>query len=251
MEGIMIEIKNASFKYKEEAKESIKGINLTIKKGEVVLLCGESGCGKSTLTRVINGLIPQFFTGDFTGQVLIDGQSINDAPLYETAKKVGSVFQNPRTQFFTVNTTSELAFGCENQGMPEQEILKRIDRITGDMKLESLLNRNIFGLSGGEKQKIACGSIAVSNPDIMVLDEPSSNLDFEAIEDLKRSLLMWKQQGKTIIIAEHRLYFLMEMADRILYMKNGVLEHEFAPEQLRKLKKEELEDMGLRVKVNN
>ena len=214
----MIELKNINFRY-AGGKDTggLENINLTIPDGQVILLCGQSGCGKTTLTRLINGLIPNYYEGKLTGEVLLNGRNISRVPLYETAKYVGSVFQNPRTQFFTVDSTSELAFGCENQGLPEDEIAERIKSTVEQFGIDALMGKNIFHMSGGEKQKIACASVSVSNPHIMVLDEPSSNLDMSATEDLRRMMHLWKQQGKTIVIAEHRLYYLCNLIDRVLY----------------------------------
>ncbi len=243
----MIELKNISFSYSQGAQEKgLKDINLTIDTGEVILICGESGCGKTSLTRLINGLIPHYYEGKLRGEILIDGKKINELPLYETAKLVGSVFQNPRTQFFNVDTTSEIAFGAENMGMSINEIENRMGAIIDEFNISSLMGRNIFKLSGGEKQKIACASVSVCDAPILVLDEPSSNLDTVAIEDLRRLIRIWKEKGKTIIIAEHRLYFLMELADRIIYMKEGSIKKEFRVDELTALSAEETTKMGLR-----
>ncbi len=245
----MIEIKNVSFQYGQgSAKGQLSDVNLSIEKGEVVLLCGESGCGKTTLTRLINGLIPHYYEGELEGEVLVGGKNVVQSSLYDLAGMVGSVFQNPRTQFFTVDTTSEIAFGCENLGMEPTEIMGRISHTTKELNIEKLLHRSLFALSGGEKQKIACASVSAMEPDIMVLDEPSSNLDIAAIGELKKVLAQWKKKGKTIVIAEHRLYYLMDIADRVLYLENGRIQENLSIEEFCKKSTEELGSMGLRSK---
>lgn len=243
----MIELKNINFRYAGGTDAgSLENMNLTIPEGEVILLCGQSGCGKTTLTRLINGLIPNYYEGELTGEVLLNGKNISQMPLYETAQYVGSVFQNPRTQFFTVDSTSELAFGCENQGMLENEIVERIKATTEQFGIDALMGKNIFHMSGGEKQKIACASVSVSNPPIMVLDEPSSNLDISATEDLRHMLQFWKQQGKTIVIAEHRLYYLRNLIDRVLYLKDGKIEKDYSAVEALALSADQQIQMGLR-----
>lgn len=243
----MIELKNVSFSYASgEQKNSLHNISLTIDTGEVVLLCGESGCGKTTVTRLINGLIPNYYPGELHGEVLIEGRDISKLPLYETAKMVGSVFQNPRSQFFNVDTISELAFGAENMGLPVAEIQRRLHRVSGELKIEKLMGRSIFQLSGGEKQKIACASVSVSDPDVLVLDEPTSNLDDEAIEELRQLIQIWKNKGKTIIVAEHRLYFLRELIDRVVYMQDGRISEIYSAGEFKQLSTLKLEQMGLR-----
>lgn len=218
----MIELKHVSFSYSGANKQAgLNQINLHIDQGQVVLVCGESGCGKTTLTRLINGLVPHYYEGSLTGEVSLCGKNMEETPLYSLANVVGSVFQNPRTQFFNVDTTSEIAFGCENMGMEKQEILRRIEGTVQELSLQSLMDRSIFRLSGGEKQKIACGSVHALRPDILVLDEPTSNLDVWGIHQLKTIIEAWKSEGKTVLIAEHRLYFLKDLADRVIYMENG------------------------------
>ena len=159
---------------------------------------------------------------------------------------VGSVFQNPRTQFFTVDTTSEIAFGCENLGIDAEEINSRIERTVDELKIEDLLNRSLFALSGGEKQKIACASVSAMEPSILVLDEPSSNLDIRSIRELKNVLKKWKSQGKTIVIAEHRLYYLMDIADRVLLMQDGHIKENYSVSDFREKSTDELHTLGLR-----
>lgn len=243
----MINLKNVSFSYAGSERESgIKNINLTVAEGEAVLLCGESGCGKTTVTRLINGLIPHYYEGQMSGEVLIGEQKIHELPLDKTSRLVGSVFQNPRSQFFNVSTTSEIAFGCENMALTVPEIFARLDQTVREFNIESLMDRSIFKLSGGEKQKIACASVAAFDPPILVLDEPSSNLDTNVVEDLRRLIEMWKKKGKTIIIAEHRLYYLRELIDRVIYMKDGVIAGEYTAEIFQSLPPDILTEMGLR-----
>ena len=246
MEKMEIVIDHVTFQHENSQEPSIKDINLSIPRGQCVLVCGPSGSGKTTLTRLVNGLIPQYFDGKLEGSVRVGDLEVSKAELYDTAKVVGSVFQNPRSQFFCVDTTSEMAFGCENLGLPEEEILSRIKKVNHDMKMEDLMDRNIFHLSGGEKQKIACGCVSALQPDVFVLDEPTSNLDITAIEDLKDTLRIWKEQGKTILIAEHRLYWLTEICDRVIYMDKGKILKDLSMTEFQKIDKDEREVLGLR-----
>ena len=242
----MIHIQNVSFTYEQADTPSLKNINLSVKTGECVLLCGKSGCGKTTLIRLLCGMLPDFYNGVFTGSVSVKGIDPVTAPMYEIAKTVGTVFQNPRTQFYTVNTTSEIAFGCENFGMEPKLIRDRVYETADALHINSLLDRNIFQLSGGEKQKIAFASIYAVNPDIYVLDEPSSNLDNHAINELQSMLQFLKSHGKTIVIAEHRIRYLKELADRAVYMKEGQIEKEYTMQELDSMSIAERMETGIR-----
>lgn len=243
----MIELKDVSFTYESgETQNNLNHINLTIQDGETILLCGESGCGKTTLTRLVNGLIPHYYGGKLTGQVLLDGKELKDYPLYQIGQRVGSVFQNPRTQFYNVDTTSEIVFGCENMALPVPEMRERLEETAHSLKLEKLLNRSLFALSGGEKQKIACAGVSIMEPDVLVMDEPSSNLDASSILDLRATLAFWKSQGKTVIVSEHRLYYLRGLADRFIYITAGRVEKDYSAAEFERLTEQQRVNLGLR-----
>ena len=245
MENI-IEIKNVTHNYKGASEESLKEVSLFVKKGETLLLCGESGSGKTSVIRLINGLIPHYYKGEMTGEVYVKEKDISKTELYELAGIVGTVFQNPRSQFFSVDTDGEIVFGPENIGLEPKEIIKRKNGIILQLELESLLNRSLFELSGGEKQRIACASVAALMPDIILLDEPSSNLDIEAIRKLKDIIELWKEQGKTIIISEHRLWYLKDFTDRVIYMREGKIVKEWVGKEFAKLDEKTLAGFKLR-----
>lgn len=242
----MITIDNASFGYKGE-KEALEYISLHIKKGECVLLCGESGCGKTTALKLMNGLIPHFTNGKIQeGTVMADGLNVAETPLYELAGHVGSVFQNPKSQFFNLDTDSEIVFGLENQGMAPEEMTERMEKTVKRLELEPLLHRSIFALSGGEKQTIAFASVQAMEPPVYVLDEPTANLDEEAIMRLRRQLIALREEGSTIVIAEHRLFFLADLIDRAIYLRDGRICRMMSPEELKGLTGSERQEMGLR-----
>ena len=242
----MIEIRELSFKYKGVSDYSLKDINLKIKKGECILLCGRSGCGKSTLLKLVNGIIPEFYDGDIYGSVMVNGMNTFTTPIYKLSKDVGSVFQNPKTQFYTTDTTDEIAFGLENYGIEREVINKRIKEVEKELRLENLMNKNIFNLSGGEKQKIAIASIYALNPEIFILDEPSSSLDIKSMKELSLTMKKLKSLGKTIIIAEHRLWYLEDIVDRAIYLEDGKIIREYSMDEIENLSEDERMRTGLR-----
>lgn len=243
----MITVKKVNFGY-EKAKTILHNINLSIQEGECILLCGESGCGKTTVTKLINGLIPHFTDNcSLEGDVCVEGMKVRETEMYILSKKIGSVFQNPKSQFFNLDSDSELVFGLENAGIPSYEIEDAFKKTVKDLKIQKLLGRNIFAMSGGEKQSLAFASVYAMSPSVFVLDEPTANLDADAIMLLREQMKKIKEQGHTIIIAEHRLYFLADLIDRAVYFEHGRIKKEFTRKDFLALTEEKRLSMGLRM----
>ncbi len=242
----IILLNNVSFTYPESKEKAIKGVTLSVKEGECILLCGKSGCGKTTVTRMLNGLIPNFYHGTLEGSVSLFGREGDSTSVEDLVPLVGSVFQNPKTQYFNTNTTAELAFPCENTGMPREEILKRIESCGERFNLQELLDRNIFHLSGGEKQKVAVGAASILCPRLLVLDEPTSNLDQKSIDELAGMIGTLKKEGVTIVMAEHRLAWTKAFADTYALFEDGMLTDIYARDAFFALPEKELEEHGLR-----
>ena len=241
----MIQLQNVSVTI--QGNKILDNINLAVNDGEFVLLCGESGCGKTTLTRLVNGLIPHFVKDvKVDGTVTVEDMKISESPMYKIAESVGSVFQNPKTQFFNTDSSAEIAFGLENIGTDRDSMHKRVAKTIADLEIENLADRSVFSLSGGEKQLLAFASVYAMNPQVYVLDEPSANLDHEAMGKLRRILEIVKKGGHTVLIAEHRLSYLSGLADRIIYLKAGQIEKEFTAAEFADLSESERTAMGLR-----
>lgn len=242
----IIDLENVNFQYKGSRDGSLNNINLHFEKGQTVLLCGASGSGKTSIIRLINGLIPHYYSGELEGDIRVAGYDIKQTELHKLAGTVGTVFQNPRSQFFSVDTDGEIVFGPENIGLEPKEIKARLNDVVAEMDLDEILGRSIFDLSGGQKQRIACASVAALQPDVILLDEPSSNLDFDSIELLRGIIMEWKRQGKTIVISEHRLWYLKDAVDRVIYMENGKMAREWTGDEFNSLSEEEVKSYKLR-----
>lgn len=242
----MIHLENVEFSYTGDGKADLDNISLHVSSGECLLLAGISGCGKTTLLRVINGLIPRHYCGRFRGNVKLAGKNLGDYTKDDLYIRVGCVLQNSRSQFFNIDTTSEIAFGCENLGWSREEIHRRVEETAAVLGITHLLDRDILSLSGGEKQKIAIASVYAAGVEVFILDEPSANLDVAATEELKQVIAGLKRKGKTVVVAEHRLFYLKDLVDRILYLKKGRIAEEWSPEQLLSMTTADFHDRGLR-----
>lgn len=241
----MIALKDVSFQY-EGCKEGVHGIDLTVHDGECAVLTGPSGGGKTTLTRLLNGLTPFYYQGTQKGSIWVNGADITALPAWRIGQEIGSVFQDPRSQFFSSELAGEVAFACENYGMTKQEIRERTDEAIASLGLKELRSRSLDVLSSGEKQRVAVASVYALRPHTYVCDEPTANLDSEGTARLADILRKLKDEGNTLIIAEHRLAWLSGIADRFVYVSEGSIQWEKTPAQMREFSEEERKRYGLR-----
>ena len=247
----MITLENVSFAYNRSAEKNLTNIQLEINKGEAVALIGLSGCGKTTLTRMINALAYKFYGGTVDGEITVAGIDPRKKELSEVGRKVGSIFQNPKSQFFAEIVEDEIAFGLENYGIERTHILERTEQALRFINGENLVGKNLFQLSSGERQKVAIASINALDPPIYVFDEPSANLDMKSVEALKKLMLSLKEAGKTIVISEHRIYYLKDIADYYYYMKDGKIIQRYTRAELLQKPPAYFEAAGLRTYLLN
>ena len=217
----MIIIEKASYTYPFQDMPAISDISLSVGKGEVCLVTGASGCGKSTLVRLVNGLCPHFYLGHLRGHIRIDGKDTTSVSLRDIAAKVGSVFQDPERQFFALNVDDEIAFAHEWREKSSSEIKKTVEQYAAIFGISHLLGASLHGLSEGQKQKVALASVMSLQPNILVLDEPSANMDPESTQELTRLIAEVKAAGITVLIVDHRLYWLKDVADSVVVMEKG------------------------------
>lgn len=242
---LSILLKDISYKW-EDGSFALRNINLEIKKGEFVLVSGKSGSGKSTLGSVMNGLIPHYYKGKMSGEAFIGEKDISTLRLHEIGHIVGTVFQDPRSQFFTTTTDEEIAFGIQTMCKTREEIIQKVEEVYKDLDIKELKRKSVFELSSGQKQKIAIASIYAMNPKILILDEPSANLDMKATFDLFLVLEKLKQMGTTIILIEHRLYYAKSLFDRFLLIKDGVIAQDLTRKEVFHFDQEFWDKNGLR-----
>jgi len=231
----MIEFKNFSFKYKKSKKNALSDINLSIKKGDFIGIIGNSGAGKSTFTYAVNGVVPHHFEGDFYGEVRVNGQDTVESSPSELSKTVGSVFQDIDGQMVSSVVEDEILFGLENFGVHHEEIEKRITDILSMIGIEDLRYRNISTLSGGQKQKVAIAAVVALMPDVLVLDEPTAELDPQSSLQIFNMLRMLNEKmGITIIVVEQKIMLLSEYAKRLLIINNGSIYLDGTPQEVLK-----------------
>lgn len=242
----MLKLDNFSLSYGRDEKSALKNITMNIKTGECVLFTGESGSGKSSIINSINGLALEYDNANITGSVKVGEKELRNMEIYEISILVTSVFQNPKTHFFNINTTLELLFYLENIGLSREEMNYRMEVMLNLFPIGHLLGRNIFEMSGGEKQILCVAACYISGCKIIVLDEPSSNLDEIYINILSQMLNKLKKLGVTLILAEHRIYYLKEIVDRIFVIQRGRILHEYTAKDFFQLNVDELQEMGLR-----
>ena len=219
----IISLKDVSYKYPTGKEDVLKHIDLELERGKLYAVIGPNGGGKTTLCNVLRGFIPHFHKGDLRGEVLIDGKNILDRTLGELALNVGFVFQNPFIQISGVKETvfEEVAYGLENLGVDPGEMRERVEKILKLVKIDHLRAENPFELSGGQRQRVALASIIVMEPDILVIDEPTSQLDPKGTEEVFEIIQIMKEKGKTIILVEHKIELVAEFADHVLLIHDG------------------------------
>ena len=218
-----LKLENVNYKYPLEEKNALQNINIEIKKGEFWAVIGKNGSGKTTLCNILRRFVPDFYKGELTGKITLEGKELKDYSQKEIVQKIGFVFQNPFTQISGVKNTvfEEIAYGLENLGIERETIISEVEKILKLLEIEKLRDKNPYNLSGGQKQRVALASIIAMNPDILVIDEPTSQLDPKGTEDIFKIINLMANEGKTIILVEHKLELIAEYAENILVLDEG------------------------------
>jgi energy-coupling factor transporter ATP-binding protein EcfA2 len=220
----LIRIEGLTFYYSDTTHPALKNINLEVGEGEFVLVTGPSGGGKSSLSRCLNGLIPHFYGGKIYGRVLVSGMDTLEHSTKELASKVGFVFQDPENQLVSLDVEREIAFGLENLAFPRDLIAKRVEESLDTLGIAHLRYRQLSELSGGEKQKVAIASVLALHPSILILDEPTSELDPKGAEEVLSVITRLNDElGLTVILIEHRLDRVLQYADRLIVLNDGMV----------------------------
>ncbi|ANU26260.1 energy-coupling factor ABC transporter ATP-binding protein [Planococcus versutus] len=221
----IIQLKDVSYRYPVGDEWVLKHLTVDIKKGSFVSIVGNNGSGKTTLCNIIRGFIPHFHKGELEGTVMLDGKDMSDYELGQLSEKIGYVFQNPFTQISGVKDTvfEEVAYGLENLGVPVEEIYPRVEDVLTLVNIQDLREKNPFELSGGQRQRVALASIIVMDPEILVIDEPSSQLDPIGTDQVFEIIRLMKEKGKTIILVEHKMDLVAEYSDTLILLDKGTI----------------------------
>ena len=230
----LVTIQDLTYKYPLTDVPALRGINLSVEEGEFVSVIGLNGAGKSTLCYTISGFIPHFFKGELVGLVELDGVDSQKSNLSEWVLKAGLVFQNPFNQITGAKYTvfEEIAFGLENTGVPRQEMIDRVEKVMVLTGITELADRSPYSLSGGQQQRVALASILVMEPKVLVLDEPTSQLDPIGSREVFQVIKEMSQRGLTVILVEHKVEWIAQFADRVIALHDGQILLEGKPAEV-------------------
>lgn len=242
----MIDVEGLHWTFEQAGEPSLRGVDLHIEAGEMIVLCGASGSGKSTLLRACNGLIPHLTSGRYAGTVAVASLTVESCRLDQIGRRTGTVLQHPRRQFFADRVRDELVFAAENFGLPPALIAERLDAVVADLGLSPILDTRMTALSAGQQQRIAIASALVHSPDVLLLDEPTSNLSTAAVAEVMSALAAVKAHGTTIVIAEHRLHAVASLADRVVVLADGAIQYVATAADFTALGDQTLRGLGLR-----
>ena len=218
-----IELRDVSYRYPTSPKKNLKNINLTVESGEFIAVIGRNEAGKTTLCNVIRGFAPHLYNGTVSGSVKVNGKDVLATEIGELSSDVGYVFQNPFNQNSGVKSTvyEEISYGLENLGVSREEIFRRVDEVIDLLGIGHLAGKHPMKLSGGQCQRVALASVIVMEPEVLLIDEPTSQLDPKGTEDVFKIIKMLKDRGKTTILVEHKIDRIAEYADRAILMDQG------------------------------
>jgi energy-coupling factor transport system ATP-binding protein len=240
----IIEAQGLTYSYPDSATPSLSNVNFVAEQGEFILVTGPSGCGKTTFCRCLNGLIPNSYGGTFQGKVMVEGSLTTQRPVYELAQRVGLVFQNPENELFCTSVEREVAFGLENLAIPRDELRPRVDEALSLVGISHLRDKSPEELSGGEQQKVAVAALLAMKPRVLVLDEPTANLDplsAAAVMDVLTKIN--RESGVTVILVEHRLEMAAPLASRCVIFNEGKIAQDAHPTEV--LYSDAVENLGI------
>lgn len=219
----IIEVTDFSYRYNEAHEAALKKINFNVQQGDFIAVIGGNGAGKSTLCNALAGLIPNYFVGYYEGTIEIKGKSTSEVGVGELSQTVGLVFQNPFNQLsYTADTViEELAFGLGNRGLPKEEMLKKINKVAEVVQITDLLDRNPLELSGGQVQRVALAAAIILEPEILLLDECTTQLDPVGSQQIMKTVNELNQKGMTIIMVDHDMEKVAEVANKVIVLYEG------------------------------